>query len=137
MLTFYEQADSKNHNVKRLKMDLVMSTGRCYQRLGLLDRATILLEEALKGYVEEGLTRMVLRTLHVIADMLMTDLCNFNDAHEIFTRALEGKERVLPSDHPSTIDTVHSLGCLLMQKKMWKEAQSLLTRAKIVRVQVR
>ncbi|KAH7134383.1 hypothetical protein EDB81DRAFT_844943 [Dactylonectria macrodidyma] len=71
---------------------------------------------------------LVIGSLHMLG-MLYSDQGKFQEAEEMYERALEGTEEVLGPDHTSTLDTVHNLGNLYLDQGKFKRAEEMYERA--------
>ena len=61
--------------------------------------------------------------------MLLQDQGKLAEAEQFCRRALEGKERTLGRDHPSTLTSVNNLGMLLKAQGKLAEAEQFFRRA--------
>ncbi|KAH8646436.1 hypothetical protein BGZ61DRAFT_376835 [Ilyonectria robusta] len=61
--------------------------------------------------------------------ILNSDQVKFNEAEEMYERALEGREKALERDHTLTLRTINNLGLLYKDQGKFKEAEEMYKRA--------
>jgi len=69
-----------------------------------------------------------LSSVHRIASLL-EDKGDYDNAHRLYSRALEGRDRALGYEHPDTLTTANHLGILLYLKGDYKPAEAMFRRA--------
>ncbi|SLM38232.1 nb-arc and tpr domain protein, partial [Lasallia pustulata] len=72
--------------------------------------------------------RNALNAVHKLG-ILYADQGKMAEAEAMYRRALEGKEKALGPEHPSTLDTVHHLGNLYADQGKMAEAEAMYRRA--------
>ncbi|KAH7132768.1 acyl transferase/acyl hydrolase/lysophospholipase, partial [Dactylonectria macrodidyma] len=83
------------------------------------------LSDVVVWYISDEL---VTGSLHMLG-MLYSDQGKFQEAEEIYERALEGYEKTLGPHHTSTLNTVNNLGLLYLDQGKFKEAEEMYERA--------
>jgi tetratricopeptide (TPR) repeat protein len=78
-----------------------------------------------QNYIDETI---YLDSLSMIGD-LCTDQVKLAEAEQIYQRALQGYEKALDPEHPSTLDTVNNLGLLYKDQGKLAEAEQMYQRA--------
>jgi tetratricopeptide (TPR) repeat protein len=66
--------------------------------------------------------------------LLYADQGKLDEAEKIYIRALEGSEKALGAEHPSTLRTVNNLGMLYTDQGKLDEAEILVKRATQIRI---
>jgi tetratricopeptide (TPR) repeat protein len=72
--------------------------------------------------------RRAIDAMHMLG-LLYADQGRLAEAESMYQRAVEGKEKALGRDHPSTLDTVNNLGILYADQGRLTEAESMYQRA--------
>src|SRR5262249_51895947 len=109
---------SKQENGRREVDQLLLHTQAC---VGLVDQATFLLPEV---------------SLLARAGWLLYERVRYVEAELLLRRALTGRESILGSEHPDTIQSMNSLAALYQTLGRYEEAQLLLQRVLEIRERV-
>ena len=124
-----QQAEALNSD-PRVQTDLYATLGSIYQKLGKLDRANTLLQQALeqRKIVFGQDSPEVAETLVLLGD-LRSDQAQYEQAEQVLRKALEIDRRLLPRDSAATLTAETALGSVLASRGNYDQAIQVLNDA--------